>query len=124
MPTSPVWFEFVETKAFTKRLVDFGSREVLLAIQADLIENPIRWPVIRGTHGTRKGRVSDPGRREAKAAATATFICFFPTSSASISCSSSARKSRIISLRSRSNGSLNGVIKYERSRHEQCQGET
>jgi hypothetical protein len=38
MPTSPLRFEFVETKAFTKLLVNFGSREVLLAIQADCHE--------------------------------------------------------------------------------------
>jgi hypothetical protein len=78
MPTSPLWFEFVETKAFTKRLVDFGSHEVLLAIQADLIENPIRWPAIRVARGARKGRVSGPGEPRGKSGSYRYLYLFLP----------------------------------------------
>lgn len=36
--------------------------QVLEAIQADLIEDPERWPLIAGTGGARKGRVGESGR--------------------------------------------------------------
>lgn len=55
-----VLYSFVETPVFTKRLTEQASFETLAAIQADLLENPERWPVVRGTHGARKGRVADP----------------------------------------------------------------
>ncbi len=58
--TTSTWFEFIETPIFTKRINELASLEVLAQIQADLVENPERWPVIRGLHGARKGRVADP----------------------------------------------------------------
>jgi hypothetical protein len=66
MGEPPICFEFIETLIFTKRLEAIASREVLFAIQADLLEDPERWPVIRGTHGARKGRVADPGKARSK----------------------------------------------------------
>ena len=60
MAGDPVLYSFVETPVFTRRLTELASFETLAAIQADLLENPERWPVVRGTHGARKGRVADP----------------------------------------------------------------
>ncbi len=56
----PVHYEFIETPVFARRLGELASDETLEAIQSDLIENPQRWPVVRGLHGARKGRVADP----------------------------------------------------------------
>ncbi len=78
MPTSQVFFEFVETLVFTKRITAFGSRELLLAIQADLIENPVRWPIIRGTHGARKGRIADPEENRGKSGSYRYLYLFLP----------------------------------------------
>ncbi len=39
---------------------------MLYAIQNDLIENPHRWPVIRGANGARKGRIADPTNDQGK----------------------------------------------------------
>jgi hypothetical protein len=61
MPTTePTWFEFIETPIFTKRLTELALPEVLTAIQANLIEDPERWPVVQSTGGARKGRIADP----------------------------------------------------------------
>jgi hypothetical protein len=60
MSESPIYFSFVETSIFTKRITELASPETLEAIQADLIEDPERWPVIKGLRGARKGRVADP----------------------------------------------------------------
>lgn len=60
MPDPPVLYSFVETPVFTRRITELASPETLEAIQAELIEGPERWPVVRGLHGARKGRVADP----------------------------------------------------------------
>jgi hypothetical protein len=54
------WFEFVETLGFTNKLERIATAETLRAIQSDLVEEPERWPVVKGTNGARKGRVADP----------------------------------------------------------------
>ena len=54
-----VWFEFVESKAFSKQVREL-SGEVLANIQSDLIRNPERGVLVKGTHGVRKARVADP----------------------------------------------------------------
>ena len=66
MPERLVHYTFVETPIFTKRLRELASPETLEALQAELVENPERWPVVRGLRGARKGRVADPksGRGE------------------------------------------------------------
>ena len=56
----PVLYTFVETMVFTRQLQELASIETLYAIQADLLADPERWPVIPGTKGARKGRVADP----------------------------------------------------------------
>lgn len=60
MPDPPILYSFVETPVFTRRIIELASPETLEAIQADLVEDPERWPVVRGLHGARKGRVADP----------------------------------------------------------------
>lgn len=53
-------YTFIELPVFMRQLEALASFETLYAIQADLLADPERWPVIRGTGGARKGRVSDP----------------------------------------------------------------
>jgi hypothetical protein len=43
-----------------RQLETLASFEAFYAIQSDLLEDPGRWPVIKGTGGARKGRVADP----------------------------------------------------------------
>ena len=78
MTSSPVLFEFVETSVFTRRLSTFGSRELLVAIQSDLIESPTRWPTIRKTHGARKGRAADPTGGRGKSGGYRYLYLFLP----------------------------------------------
>jgi mRNA-degrading endonuclease RelE of RelBE toxin-antitoxin system len=54
-----VWFEFVESKIFYKQVRELPG-EVLAMIQGDLVGNPERGAVVKGTHGVRKARVADP----------------------------------------------------------------
>ena len=60
-----VWFEFVESKIFFKQVRDLGV-EVLARIQSDLVQNPERGAVVKGTHGVRKARVADPASSRGK----------------------------------------------------------
>lgn len=62
----PAYYSFVETSIFTKRLEELASFDTLAAIQADLVTDPERWPVIPGTHGARKGRIADPKAKRGK----------------------------------------------------------
>ncbi len=54
-----VWFEFIESKIFSKQIREPGV-EVLARIQSDLVQNPERGAVVKGSHGVRKARVADP----------------------------------------------------------------
>lgn len=72
------WLEFVETGVFTKRLGQIASPETLRAIQADLIENPERWPVIRATNGARKGRIADPESARGKSGSMRYYYVYLP----------------------------------------------
>lgn len=56
----PVLYTFVESLVFTKQLQELALIETLYAIQSDLLADPERWPVIPGTKGARKGRITDP----------------------------------------------------------------
>ncbi len=61
--------EFIELPVFTRRLEAVAgerAEEVLLEIQNDLLENPLRGKVIEGTGGVRKARAADPGRGKGK----------------------------------------------------------
>jgi mRNA-degrading endonuclease RelE of RelBE toxin-antitoxin system len=60
-----VWFEFVESKVFFKQIRDLGG-DVLARIQSDLVQNPERGAIVRGTHGVRKARVADPASSRGK----------------------------------------------------------
>ena len=60
-----VWFEFVESKVFSKPVGEL-SAEVLTNIQSDLVQNPERGAIVKGTHGVRKARVADPGSSRGK----------------------------------------------------------
>jgi hypothetical protein len=48
-------YTFIELPVFIKQLDALASLETLYAIQADLLADPERWPVIKGTGGARKG---------------------------------------------------------------------
>ncbi|MGH9937837.1 MAG: hypothetical protein ACREAM_16450 [Blastocatellia bacterium] len=62
-------YTFYETPVFTDRLARFAGANVLpvlYAIQRDLLADPLRWPVVKGTGGARKGRVADPASDRGK----------------------------------------------------------
>jgi hypothetical protein len=59
-------YTFIELPTFIRQLKALASLETLYAIQADLLANPVRWPVIKGTGGVRKGRVADPSSSRGK----------------------------------------------------------
>ena len=40
--------------------------EVLINIQSELVQNPQRGDIVKGTHGVRKARVADPGSSRGK----------------------------------------------------------
>jgi hypothetical protein len=60
-----LWFEFIESKAFSKQVREL-SGEVLANIQSDLVQNPERGDIVKGTHGVRKARVADPASKRGK----------------------------------------------------------
>ena len=60
-----VWFEFVESKIFNKQICELGV-EVIAIIQSDLVQNPERGAIVKGTHGVRKARVADPASTRGK----------------------------------------------------------
>lgn len=60
-----VWFEFVESKVFSKQVREL-SAALLISIQFDLVQNPQRGDIVKGTHGVRKARVADPGSSRGK----------------------------------------------------------
>ena len=60
----PVHYEFIETPVFARRLGELASNETLQAIQSDLIENPERWPVVRGFAGCPKRTSRRPPWKE------------------------------------------------------------
>lgn len=66
---APALYTFYETPVFSEDLDDFLGEDalgLLYAIQADLIAAPERWPVVKGTGGARKGRISDPASKRGK----------------------------------------------------------
>ncbi len=60
-----VWFEFVESKIFSKQIREVGG-DLLTRMQSDLVQNPGRGAVVKGTHGIRKARVADPASGRGK----------------------------------------------------------
>ncbi|NOT63480.1 MAG: toxin [Acidobacteria bacterium] len=65
-PESSQLYTFIELPVFMRQLAAQASFETLYAIQSDLLENPERWPVVKGTGGARKGRVADPQEARGK----------------------------------------------------------
>ena len=59
VPDIEVWFEFVESKVFSKQIRELPN-EILTNLQSDLVTNPERGAVVKGTHGVRKARIADP----------------------------------------------------------------
>lgn len=60
---------FIEVPAFRKQIDKLGkpsSIEVLIALQNDLLKDPKRGDVIKGTGGARKGRVGNPAKGKGK----------------------------------------------------------
>jgi len=64
-PDDTVWFEFVESKIFSKQIREVGG-DLLTRMQSDLVQNPGRGAVVKGTHGVRKARVADPASGRGK----------------------------------------------------------
>lgn len=64
-PADTVWFEFIESKVFSKQVRELGV-EVIGRIQSDLVQNPARGAMVKGTHGVRKARVADPASTRGK----------------------------------------------------------
>jgi hypothetical protein len=60
-----VWFEFVESGVFSRQVTDVAA-DVLVTIQSDLVQNPERGAIVKGTHGVRKARVADPASSRGK----------------------------------------------------------
>ena len=54
------WFEFIESKSFSRQVRELAGDVVLARIQSDLVQNPERGSLVNGTHGVRKARVADP----------------------------------------------------------------
>jgi len=54
-----VWFEFIESKVFSKQVRELPAA-LLANIQSELVENPQRGDIVKGTHGVRKARAADP----------------------------------------------------------------
>ena len=54
------YYSFIETLVFVKQIEDKGSLDLLIVIQNDLLENPTRGDIVRGTGGARKARVANP----------------------------------------------------------------
>jgi mRNA-degrading endonuclease RelE of RelBE toxin-antitoxin system len=55
-------FSFIETRAFTKLVLDYLTDAEYAALQAALIADPEAGPVIPGSGGVRKLRWAAPGR--------------------------------------------------------------
>lgn len=60
---------FIELTVFMSQIDRLGkplSDEVLSAIENDLLKDPKRGDVIKGTSGARKGRIGNPSKRKGK----------------------------------------------------------
>ena len=62
-----VWFQFVESKIFFRQVRQLPP-DVLNNIQSDLVQDPVRGDIVKGTHGVRKARVGDPTSARGKSA--------------------------------------------------------
>lgn len=60
------YYTFVETPIFTRIIDSMASLDLLTAIQDDLLENPARGDIVKGTGGARKARIADPKQSRGK----------------------------------------------------------
>jgi len=96
-----IWFEFIESKVFFKQVRDLGV-DVLARIQSDLVQNPERGAVVKGTHGVRKARVADPGSSRGKSGSYRYLYLYLEHAGREfICCTCSAKVSKRIYRRSR-----------------------
>ena len=65
MADDTVWFEFIESKVFSKQVRELPA-EVLSNIESELVQNPERGDVVKGAHGVRKARVAAAGSSRGK----------------------------------------------------------
>lgn len=52
-------------RSFPKQVRELGG-EILAKLQADLVQNPERGAIVKGTHGVRKARIADPASSRGK----------------------------------------------------------
>ena len=71
-------YSFLETPIFMRQLEQRASLKVLFAIEDDLLKNPERGYIIRGTHGARKARIGDPVSRRGKRGSYRYIYAYFP----------------------------------------------
>ena len=62
MPYNHAMFSFIETRLFTKLVLDYMTDNEYSALQRALMINPEAGPVIPGSDGVRKLRWAAPGR--------------------------------------------------------------
>jgi mRNA-degrading endonuclease RelE of RelBE toxin-antitoxin system len=55
-------FSFIETKLFTRLVLEYLNDDAYAALQGHLMRDPQAGPVIPGTGGVRKARWAAPGR--------------------------------------------------------------
>jgi hypothetical protein len=96
-----VWFEFVESEIFATQVSNLGG-EVLVRIQSDLVQNPERGAIVKGTHGVRKAEWLIQLHREVRAGGTDTSIFTWNTLEEFIYCICSAKASKLICRLSKS----------------------
>lgn len=60
-----IWFEFVESKIFSKQVREM-AKDLVAKIQSDLLQNPQRGDIVKETHGVRKARIADPSSPRGK----------------------------------------------------------
>jgi hypothetical protein len=73
-------FAFTETVIFTEDLLEITDDETLYAIQNALLANPFLGDVIKGTSGSRKGRIGNPKARSGKSGGFRFIYIYLPNS--------------------------------------------
>jgi hypothetical protein len=71
-------YSFFETPIFMRQIEQRASMKVLFAIEDDLLKDPARGNIIRGTHGARKARIGDPDSRRGKRGSYRYIYAYFP----------------------------------------------
>ena len=93
MAKTVLWLEFVESKIFSRQLRDLPA-EVLTDIQSDLVDNPERGDIVKGTHGVRKARVAEPGSSRGKSGSYRYLYLYLEHAGQFTCCTCSARVSK------------------------------